>query len=379
MGGGVVADGQTISKAAAATNALTHTPPAEGGFSIFWITDTQFLSESNPGLFRQMNHWIVEHWTEYNGRLVIHTGDVVQNGNQVQEWKNANDAMSVLLQNGIPYTWCAGNHDNWILDDETSGWMGNSWGAPSLDPATVGNAINQGKWPMGKDTYGAPGSFNNQAQWVGDYHNGMNTAVSFQANGINFLVITLEWKAHPEVMEWASGIMDDPNYAYHRVVLAPHAYVDAWGLKNDARWGPVIADFVKGFTTLIQGHSQNVFLTLNGHFATDSGYNTPNPIDYRNELMFDRQDCTDYPNDFQGRGVDNVTQDTPDIDKVGAATVTILNFDTANGRINASTYNVYTGRWRMDSANQYSIPMFPVPAPTPPVISGGGRALTVSK
>src|SRR5208283_4403923 len=28
-------------------------------FSIFWITDTQFLSESNPALFRMVTNWIV--------------------------------------------------------------------------------------------------------------------------------------------------------------------------------------------------------------------------------------------------------------------------------------------------------------------------------
>src|ERR1039458_4987843 len=54
-----------IQKAAASPNAQTATPSssstesiasnsagplAEGAFSIFWITDTQFLSESNPAL-----------------------------------------------------------------------------------------------------------------------------------------------------------------------------------------------------------------------------------------------------------------------------------------------------------------------------------------
>ena len=53
---------------------------AEGAFSIFWITDTQFLSESNPALFKMLNNWIVDNWARFNGKMVIHTGDVVQNG-----------------------------------------------------------------------------------------------------------------------------------------------------------------------------------------------------------------------------------------------------------------------------------------------------------
>src|SRR5271170_7603140 len=34
------------------------TPVAKNSFSIFWITDTQFLSESNPALFRMATNWI---------------------------------------------------------------------------------------------------------------------------------------------------------------------------------------------------------------------------------------------------------------------------------------------------------------------------------
>jgi peptidoglycan hydrolase-like protein with peptidoglycan-binding domain len=102
----------------------------------------------------------------------------------------------------------------------------------------------------------------------------------------------------------------------------------------------------------------NVFLTLNGHFATDSGYNTPSPVNGRNQLMFDRQDCCDYPGDPTGRGVDVTLSSTPDADKVGGATVTILNFDTDNNQIHVSTYDVYTGQWRVEPANQYTVTMF---------------------
>lgn len=47
-------------------------------FSLFWITDTQFLSDSNPGLFKNATQWIAKYYSACNGRMVIHTGDIVE-------------------------------------------------------------------------------------------------------------------------------------------------------------------------------------------------------------------------------------------------------------------------------------------------------------
>jgi len=329
------------------------TPPAANSFSIFWITDTQFLSESNPALFKMMNNWIVSNWTAYNGKLVIHTGDMVQTGDVQQEWENANDAMTIFHDNDIPYTWCAGNHDDWVLDDETSGWAGNLWGTPAFDPVAYSSLANQYL----------------QTKWVDDFHAGMNTALTFKANGLDFLVVNIEWNADPTVLKWVEGILADPAYAGHNAILAPHAYIDAYGETDDARWGPTLANFVAGLTPMMEAHP-NVFLTLNGHFATDSGYNTPTPVGGVNSLMFDRQDCCDNPGDTTGRGVDTDDSTTRDADKVGGATVTILNFDTDNNQIHVSTYDVYTGQWRVEPANQYTVTMFP----NPPASGGMGAA-----
>jgi len=106
------------------------------------------------------------------------------------------------------------------------------------------------------------------------------------------------------------------------------ANVNAFGLVPDSSNYIDLTNFVTGLTKLMDAHSSNVFLTLNGHYATDCGYNTPAPINNRNLLMFDRQDCTDNRGDPTGRGVDAVTSTTPDLTKTGGATVTILTFDT---------------------------------------------------
>ncbi len=108
----------------------------------------------------------------------------------------------------------------------------------------------------------------------------------------------------------------------------------------------------------MDAHSTNVFLTLNGHFATDQGYNTPSPVSGRNELMFDRQDCTDAPDAPSGRGVDDSSSTVLDADKVGGATITILTFDTKMNEIGVKTYDVYTRKWRGDPDEQYRFNTF---------------------
>jgi hypothetical protein len=337
---------ETVTASASSSSSSTSTASettttAAGNFSIFWITDTQFLSESNPAVYAKLTDWIVENWSTYNGKFVIHTGDLVQTGDQQVEWENANAAMSTLLQNGIPYTWCAGNHDDLVPDETSSGWNGNVW-ASAFDPSTVGPMVDALQY----------------ASWVGDYHSAMNTAASFSANGLDFLVVNLEWAAGPDVIQWVGGILDDPAYADYHVIIAPHAYLNAYGVIPDSSNDIDLTSFVSGLNALMDQHP-NVFLTLNGHYATDCGYNTAFPVNGRNELMFDRQNSTDNPGDPTGRGADPSTSTTPDASKLGGATATILTFDTANNEIRVTTYDVYTSTWRTDQYEKYSFTMFP--------------------
>jgi len=311
-------------------------PDVEVGhpFTVFWMTDTQYLSETNPALFSNMTGWIAKNWTALNGKMVVHTGDLVQTGDLLQEWVNADAAMKVLRDNGIPYLWCAGNHDDIIQDDPTAGWAGSQF--DSFNPTVVSSKVNGVSY----------------AKWAGDYRSGMNTAVAFSAGGLKFLTVNIEWNAPPDALAWFEKLLDSQEYASHYVIVAPHAYEDAFGSTNDARWGPVLEDFRQSLTDIMDRHTGNIFLTLNGHFATDSGYHTPKPVNGRNQLMFDRQESTDNPNDPLDSSVRDVL-------KVGGATVTILVFDTVQNTVNVSTYDVSSGQYRLGPLDLYSFPMLP--------------------
>ena len=190
------------------------------------------------------------------------------------------------------------------------------------------------------------------ASWAGDYHDGMNTAVAFSAGGLNLLAVNLEWIAGPEVLKWVEGLLDDPKHAGYHVIVAPHAYVDPTGSLNDPKWVAQMASFLDGITPLLDGHSSSVFLTLNGHFATDCGYNSPSPVNGRNQLMFDRQDSLDTPTEPTGRGVDNANLSSLDSDFVGGATLMVLTFDTVTNQISEDVRHLL---WRMEGGHGRTI------------------------
>jgi hypothetical protein len=342
---GTNADPVVRSRASPHTIISTRPSPAATPFSIFWITDTQFLSESNPALFSKMTNWIVANWGAHNGKMVVHTGDIVQTGSVQTEWENADAAMSVLLENGIPYTWCAGNHDDLVGDDPTSGWSGDQW-TSAFNPSVVKRAL--GKL--------------DHVHWADDYHDGMNTAVAFSTNDLDFLIINIEWNADAgTTLKWVEGLLNNPRYVDHHVIIAPHAYIDETGSADYAEWGPELSAFVKPLTALMNRNSYRIFLTLNGHFPTDYGYHTPNMMDGRNELMFDRQDSTDDPDQPMA------TPTTPDWAKIGGATVTILTFDPERNLVSVKTYDVCTGKYRDDPQERFAFTMFPTATSTRPI------------
>jgi len=311
-------------------------PPATT-FSIFWITDTQFLSDSNEGLFANTTGWIVNHWGQYDGRMVIHTGDIVETANVMGQWDNASKAMSVLLRNQIPYTWDAGNHDD--LRTRTPSWLGGS--EPSFNTTNVQAVVDRTGY----------------AHWVSSFDGGMDTAVNFTGGNSGFLIVNIEFNGNAQVLNWVGGLLANSTYARDRVIIATHAYIDPNGLTYDPETYTstiILRNFTTALTSLMNRYSSRVFLTLNGHFGTDSGYHTPVPIKGRYDLLFNRQDCTDVVACY------STTNKTPDRAKVGASTVTILTFATQRNQLGVRSFDVFAGQYRNDPNDQYTLtPIFP--------------------
>ena len=85
--------------------------PAKYDFAFAWETDTQYYSEEFFQHYLNMNNWIVDNADPMNIRYVIHTGDIVDDFDMIYEWENADKAMKILDDAGVPYGVLGGNHD----------------------------------------------------------------------------------------------------------------------------------------------------------------------------------------------------------------------------------------------------------------------------
>jgi hypothetical protein len=282
-----------------ASDSVMNGLPPGTNFSIFWITDTQYLSESHPTYFTDLCRWIVNNAKNYNVKMVIHTGDIVQDEDNRTQWETANKSMSVLLEADLPYCWNAGNHDY----DQTC-WIGDEYLA--FNPKVMAT----------------------KPFWVDDYLDGQNTAVQFSVGDVDFLVVNVEYYSSDDVLDWVNKVLD--AHANCSSIVGAHAY-----LNNTGGYGggeiesyPWQTKFKEG---VLDVHS-NVFLTLSGHFHPSSGSRTQ--VGGRHELMFNRQDSDG---------------------QLGAASLRILSFDLEEGKIYVQTYLVHANCFLDDSNNQFML------------------------
>lgn len=183
-----------------------------GSFTIAVLGDTQNYSQSNPTLYAQQTQWLVDHKVDRNIQMVLHVGDIVNVDNTTQ-WNNAVAAQSTL-DGEIPYTISPGNHD--------------------YSSNRANSQFNQ----VGR--FGPGSSYTMQSTLGGFYPaeptSRMNTYHTFEANGQDYLIMSLEFGPRDGVVTWAEGVVD--AHPDHEAILVTHAYMYDGGEWFDSRLVP---------------------------------------------------------------------------------------------------------------------------------------------
>jgi 3',5'-cyclic AMP phosphodiesterase CpdA len=176
-----------------------------GSWTLAVLPDTQMYSLRYPGLFYAQTAWIARNRDRLHIKYVMQLGDVVNN-NTPREWRNARDAMS-LLDGIVPFAIAPGNHDY----------------GPNGDASTRDTLFNEyfphdevARWP----TFGG-------AMVAGRLD---NTYHLFEAGGVKWIIIALEWAPRDETIAWANKIMD--RHVDRIGILITHAYMN----NNDRRY-----------------------------------------------------------------------------------------------------------------------------------------------
>jgi len=211
---------------------------AEKSFTVVLLPDTQNYSEKYPDTYVAQTLWIRERRKDDNIKFVIHLGDIVQTSTTKPEWENADRAMR-LLDGVVPYSIAPGNHDMVVKNRDTTLY----------------------------NEYFSPSRFADR-QWYGGHMGDTNdnNFCFFEACGMKFMILNLEFAPRDETLEWAAGVAR--RHPEHRVIVATHCYMR-----------PKERDTACATSYKIAGNSgeqiwkkfirkqPNIFLVVSGHFS----------------------------------------------------------------------------------------------------------------
>ena len=264
---------------------------AFGNFKIIVLPDTQNESQYNPSMFNSQTQWIADNKTALNIAFVAHVGDVVNTCDSATQYGNADSAMDLLDGGGVSYGVSPGNHDQ----------CGSS-----------------GVYP----TYFGTSRFSSKSYYGGrldDY----NHYFFFSADGMDFIIIFLQYRPGTTQLNWAHGLLG--LYPNHRGIVVSHDI-----LKIDNSW-----DYQAVYTNL--SGNPNLFLMLCGHM-----HSTTDGEALRTETRSEMNPVHIILSDFQDMSNGN-------------GWLRILEFDPSADHINVTTYSPYTGESRTHSDSQYTL------------------------
>lgn len=337
-------------------------------FTLVALPDTQNYvccdgRRGTPATFRAQTQWIVDNLDTLAIDFVTHEGDIVSNASKGQEWRYADEAMSVL-DGQVPYSVAAGDHDYYpeeVHDGDTSLYR---------------KYFGKNRY-KGYDWYGG----------AGPRH--LSHFQVFEGGEVTFLHIALEWEAPSDALAWAKGVIK--TYAETPTIITTHAYLRDGGSSRGGRRftqgeteacvnlssgrcgdpgnDPDAASGEKIFQTLVEPYPQ-VFMVLNGHYH-NNGRRSSNPNvegcdiaaedftdSYATRLRCDNGEYRQVSTNSVGSEVYEMLANYQDYENGGDGWLRIIKFlpDGGEGgldRIEVQTYSPTLGEFQSGSASDF--------------------------
>jgi hypothetical protein len=273
--------------------------PEEYDYTFVWMSDTQYYAESYPYIFERQTNWIAEKQEELKIKYVFHTGDLVDNFGQEQEWIHADEYMGVLDQNNVPYGVLAGNHDvDQLSNDYTEYYM-----------------------RFGEDR------FKDKDYYGGSYKNNRGHYDLISANGNDFIMVYMGWGVQDEDLAWMNDVL--AQYPDRKAILSFHEYLLTSG--NRSPIGNKIYEAVVE-------PNENVLAVLSGHYHDSN--TLISEIDDNGDGQPDRE-VYQMLGDYQG-GPEG-----------GQGYIKLLHFDQDNNRVFVNTYSPYLDDYNFYEPEEY--------------------------
>lgn len=295
-------------------------------FTVIGLPDTQNYSEFYPDIYRSQTEWIVRERGNRNIRFVSHFGDVVNNGDREQEWRNAKAAMSLLDRANIPYGVTAGNHDV-----TPSGQAG----TPYIPQKFLEN-------------YG-PQVFAGRSWYGGASPSGMSSFQIFEGGGRQFLALHLLCDTPVAELAWAQGVLN--RHRDKPTMMTTHRYL------QDAE------DYTSGVPIVPSGRYPSVWYNVEGIY-TPGGIQSEelfNSFVRTNRQIF-MVNCGHFHEEFRqtstnlyGLPVHEVLADYQDDPSGGNGWLRAMEFDPARNRIKVESYSPWLNQHRRDAESDFTL------------------------
>ena len=266
---------------------------ADDQFTMMWFTDTQFYTQDNPEVWESMTDWMIDEYNKGTYEYAFHTGDLVQNVLQEEEWAIADENLGRMDEANIPYGVIAGNHD--LI----------------LNP---GDPDYSYYWKyFGADRYDA------NPWYGGQMDNNRNHYDLFSFGDHDFIMLYLGYgkDGTPESIQWANEVLK--KYADRNAIVAIHL-----NLTPELTRGSAASDAIHREIVL---PNENVKMVLSGHYQGAARQVT----NLKNADGTDRQ-VLEFLSNYQGGTKP---------EQRGQGYLRLLTFNPADETVNIVTYSPY--------------------------------------
>lgn len=283
-------------------------------FTLPVIPDSQSEVDSRPQMLRSQLEWIVANREKMNIPIVLHVGDIVNYHNDVH-WKRASDLFTILDEAKMPYALAVGNHDTAAVGE----WDGSA--APGNVNLNLRNAakfnaafpvsrfrLQKGRWEESKSD---------------------NAYYTFEAGGLKWLVVTLEFCARQAPVDWASGVIY--RHPDHNAIIVTHFHLTGQGEINNGNAGYGDMNTKTIFEQMTRRHA-NLLMVLSGHVMSSAH----------------RTDVGE-----KGNVIYQILQNYQD-DDFGGGYLRLLDIDPEAGTISARMYSPFYRKTRLDDGTTFN-------------------------
>lgn len=237
-------------------------------WTLILLPDTQTYMKfgRNQGVFELMTGWIEENIENLNIKMVLCTGDLVEqnellvtdniNGNKPSrdQWQTISKAFN-KLDGKVPYILAAGNHDFGYKNIENRKSNYNAY-----FPAHKNILTNKHLKEVTYNIDGVPTLENSALEFISPHNR-------------KFIFLNLEFAPRNAVIEWAQSVTTKKEYSDHTVVVLTHSYLNAKNEHIEKENYPITdGNYGKAIWEKLVEPSKNIQMVFSGHIGAANDF-----------------------------------------------------------------------------------------------------------